>query len=132
MPTTITPSVVPSSEMEALRNLQQELPEGSALGEALGKMSDGLQHGVAVTVASDDELLSPARAAAILGVSRTHLYKVLDAGALPFQVVGERDRRITVSDLNEFRARTMAFRQADAESIARRAQLEADILDEMD
>ena len=30
----------------------------------------------------------------MLGISRTHLYKILDAGLLPFHIVGERDRRI--------------------------------------
>jgi excisionase family DNA binding protein len=84
-----------------------------------------------MTVASDDDVLTPSKAAAILGVSRTHLYKILDAGVLPFHVVGERDRRISMSDVNEYHLKVLSFGRADAESVARRSALEDDILDAM-
>ncbi|RIJ55710.1 helix-turn-helix domain-containing protein [Clavibacter phaseoli] len=131
MPTTLSASSVPSSEIDALRHLQQSLPEESELGRVLGKLSEGLSHGVSMTVASDDDVLTPSKAAAILGISRTHLYKILDAGVLPFHVVGERDRRISMSDVNEYNLKVLSFGRSDAESVARRAAMEDDILDAM-
>lgn len=132
MATSLTPSVVPPDEIAALRQLRSSLPASSELGKVLDTVSDGLRDGVAVTVARDDDALTPSRAAAMLGVSRTHLYKILDAGLLPFHVVGERDRRISMEDLRRYLARTMAFRAADAQSIAKRDQLEDDLIDFMD
>lgn len=132
MTTTLSASVVPESELDALIRLRTSLPAGSELGKVLGEMSDGLRRGIGVTVASDDDQLTPARAAAMLGVSRTHLYKILDAGLLPFHIVGERDRRILMVDVREYLARTMAFRAADAESIAKRQQLEDDLINSME
>lgn len=132
MTTSLSPSVVPANEVAALRQLRASLPANSELGKVLDTMSDGLRDGVGLTVARDDEQLTPSRAAAMLGISRTHLYKILDAGLLPFHIVGERDRRISMEDLRGYLARTMAFRAADAQSIAKRDQLEDDLIDSMD
>ena len=132
MATTLTSSTVPATQLDALSDFRASLPEGSELGKVLGAMSDGLRHGVGVTVARDDDQLTPARAAAILGISRTHLYKVLDAGALRFHVVGERDRRILMADLRDYLERSMRFRAADAQSIAKRQQLEDELLNSME
>jgi len=118
--------------MDALSQLRASLPDGSELGKALEAMDEGLRHGVGVTVARDDDQVTPARAASLLGISRTHLYKILDAGLIPFHVVGERDRRMFMVDVREYLARSMSFRAADAESIAKRQQLEDDILDSME
>lgn len=131
MVTTLSVSAVPVDEIKALTDLRASLPDGSELGKALGEMSDGLRRGVEVTVAGEDDRLTPARAAVMLGVSRTHLYKILDAGLLPYILVGERDRRILVSDLHVFLQQSMAFRAADAQSVAKRQQLEDDLLDSM-
>lgn len=132
MTTTLSASAVPASEIDALSKLRASLPDTSELGKALDAMSDGLRNGVGVTVARDDDQLTPSRAAAILGISRTHLYKILDAGLLPFRIVGERDRRISMVDLRDYLTRSMAFRAADAQSIAKRQQLEDDLLDSME
>lgn len=132
MTTTLAASAVPENEIEALTKLQASLPEGSELGKALGTLTDGLRNGVGVTLARDDDQLTPARAAALLGVSRTHLYKILDAGLIPFHIVGERDRRIFMVDLRDYLARSMAFRAADAQSIAKRQQLEDEIFNAME
>ena len=129
--TVLSASLVPSTEIEALSRLQHDLPKDSTLGKALATVAEGIRDGVDVTIARDDELLTPAHAAAILGVSRTHLYKILDSGALPFQIVGKRDRRITSRDLRAFADRTEAFRASDAVSIANRDRLEDEILDAM-
>lgn len=132
MATTLSASAVPMDEITALTNLRESLPNESELGKALDEMSDGLRNGVGVTVAREDDRLTPARAAAILGISRTHLYKILDAGLLPFFVVGERDRRILMADVHDYLKRSMAFRAADAVSIARRQQMEDEVFDSME
>ena len=94
-------------------------------------MSEGIRRGVGVTIASDDDVLTPSRTAGLLGISRTHLYKILDAGLLPFHIVGERDRRMFMGDVREYLAGVSQFRAADAVSIAKRQQLEDDLLNEM-
>jgi excisionase family DNA binding protein len=131
MTTTLTASAVPSRELSALEDLKNSLPSDSELGKALGKIADGLVAGNDVLVAKSDETLTPAQAAKLLGVSRTHFYKVLDAGALPFHVVGERDRRIRVADLLAYQDRVMLARSADAEAIAHRTELQDDVFDAM-
>ena len=129
--TVVSASRVPSAELDALTRLQHQLPEDSPLRVALHQLSDSISEGVDVSITRDDELLTPAHAAAILGVSRTHLYKILDAGDLKFTIVGERDRRISARDLRIFAERTETFRASDAVSIARRDELEDAILDSM-
>ncbi len=56
-----------------------------------------------VPMAPADEELSTQEAAALLGVSRPHLVKLLESGALPFRKVGAH-RRIKASDLAAYRA----------------------------
>lgn len=130
--TVVSASRVPTVELDALTKLQQELPADSPLRFALHQLSDSISEGVDVALTRDDELLSPAHAAAILGISRTHLYKILDAGDLSFTIVGKRDRRISSRDLRIFADRTEAFRASDAVSIARRDELEDSIIDSME
>lgn len=132
MTTILSASVVPENEIEQLSKLQASLPEGSELAKVLENMSEGLRSGASVTVARDDDEVTPARAASILGISRTHLYKILDAGLIPFHIVGARDRRMHMVHIREYLSRTMAFRAADAVSIAKRNQLEDDIFDSME
>lgn len=129
--TTLSSSVVPATEIDALTNLQHQLPPESALGEALGKMTKGLRAGIDVTVTRDDEDLSTSQAASILGISRAHLYKILDAGLIPFHIVGERTRRMLMSDVRSYLVETIRFRAADAESIAKRDQLEDEVFNSM-
>lgn len=130
--TTLSSSVVPTSEIDELASLQHRLPAESALGKALGKMTKGLREGIDVTVTRDDEELTTSMAASVLGISRAHLYKILDAGLIPCHIVGERTRRMYMSDVRSYLAETMHFRAADAESIAKRDQLEDAVFDSMD
>lgn len=64
-------------------------------------------------------------------MSRAHLYKVLDAGALPFTVVGNRDRRIAMADLHAYIAKTEELRRVNAREAARGCRTRALALDEM-
>jgi excisionase family DNA binding protein len=129
---TFTSSDVPAGEINALNDLRASLPERSKLGRVLSAMSDGLRDGVGITVARDDDELTPARAATILGVSRTHLHKILDAGLLPLHTVGERDRRIVMADVRKFQKSSRSFRAVDAVSIVKRQQWEDNLLNSME
>ncbi|MCO1337828.1 hypothetical protein BJH93_02820 [Kocuria polaris] len=132
MTTTLNSATVTSAEMSELAKLQSSLPKDSPLASALSTLSEGISEGVDVTVARDDDQLTPSQVGKLLGISRTHVYKLLDAGALPFHVVGQRDRRILMSDVRSYMRAVNAFRAADAKSIASRASMENDIIDSMD
>ncbi|KAB1647911.1 helix-turn-helix domain-containing protein [Pseudoclavibacter endophyticus] len=82
-------------------------------------------------VARVDDYVTPSQAARILGVSRTHLYKVLDSGALPCAIVGSKDRRIRMADLRNYVARAEELRKAAARRAARADQGYSEALDSM-
>lgn len=132
MSTVLSASAVPENEITALQDLQESLPETSTLGNALRELATGILSGSGVTVTRNDEQISPAKAASIIGISRTHLYKILDAGLIPYNIVGERDRRMNMADVITFKNETSRFRAADAVSVAKRDQLEDDIFDSME
>jgi excisionase family DNA binding protein len=114
---TVDASTVSRAELEKLEAVAQELPEGSSLRSALSNMSDTVRAGCDVVVAPESDHVSPATAARILGVSRTHLYKVMDSGDLPATPVG-RDRRISLRDLREYLVRQDQVRKHVAERFA--------------
>ena len=125
---TIDASAVTREEIESLEAVTRALPEGSALRSALRDVSSHVRAGCDVVVAPESEYVSPAAAARIIGVSRTHLYKVLDSGDLAATTVG-RDRRITLRDLRAYLVRQDEVRKHVAERFAhptetRRAALE--------
>ena len=114
---TIDASAVTNAELKHLDDVARHLPSRSDLRAALQDMSDTVKSGHDVVVATENDQVSPAMAAKILGVSRTHLYKVMDSGDLPFANVG-RDRRISFADLRDFIAKQDAVRKAAAERLA--------------
>ncbi|WP_345472988.1 helix-turn-helix domain-containing protein [Glutamicibacter ectropisis] len=130
--TTLSSTNVTNSEINELEKLQNHLPANSELGKVLSKMTEGLRDGVDVTLTRDDDELTTSDVASILGISRAHLYKVLDAGLIPFHIVGERTRRMLMSDVKNYLFRTQQFRAGDAQSIAKREQLEDMVFDSMD
>lgn len=70
-----------------------------------------------VVAPNDSGELSASEAAQILGVSRPTLYKLLDAGALPFRKVGTH-RRILLEDVHVHMARRNEDRRRFAEDIS--------------
>lgn len=108
---------VDEAELERLERLVASLPSDSPLAAALEALALSVRRGGDVVVAAQSEQLTPSQAAAVLRMSRTHLYKVMDAGDLPFFRVG-RDRRIAVDDLFLYRARRDQDKRALAERFA--------------
>jgi excisionase family DNA binding protein len=108
---------VTTTELLAVETAQENLPEGE-LKSALGAMLRTIRTGDPVYVAGPDDIVTTTEAARILGVSRPHLYKILDSGALEFEVVGKRDRRIRVADLVVYRDRLRDARRDAAAAVA--------------
>ena len=98
---TIDASAVAPEELEQLADVASRFPEGSELRTAVQNVTASVRSGSDVIYANPSDAVSPAVAARILGVSRTHLYKILDSGDLAFTAVG-RDRRITLADLKQY------------------------------
>lgn len=116
--------------LTALEQFAQTLPEGTAR-DVLEAATTTLRSGRDVIVAAADEAVTSTQAAKVLGVSRAHLYKVLDSGALPYIVVGERDRRIQMADLHAYVAKTEELRRLSATNVANSAKTRALAIDEM-
>ena len=109
---TLEAQSVTQTELDDLQALTQNLPAEGALQPFLQKVADLIAEGADLEVVRDDEQLTPARAARILGVSRPHVYKLMDRGDLPFIRVGS-DRRTTVADVRQFaRSQDESHRQA--------------------
>ena len=78
------------------------------IAQLLGAMSEGLT----VTVVPAEREFSTLEAAHVLNVSRPFLIKQMEAGLLPYRMVGSH-RRVTAENLMAYRL-TMQGRQADA------------------
>lgn len=78
----------------------------------------------------DSATLTPREAAERLGMSRTHLYKLLDRGEILFHRVG-RDRRIYLRDLINFEGQRQSDRRELAERFANQQQTAAAADDEI-
>ncbi|GAA1216950.1 helix-turn-helix domain-containing protein [Rhodoglobus aureus] len=128
--TTVIPSTVPKNDLQKLEKLATSFPDG-ALRVALDTIHNDLARGETVFVLADDEAVTPSRAAQILGLSRTHLYKVLDSGALEWHPVGARDRRILVKDLLAYRELMRGARRRTATVFAGGTAADDEALDEM-
>ena len=122
-----------SADAETLSTLDDvvlKLPAGE-VREAMLSVATALRLGQDVIVVGAEEFVTPSQAAKILGVSRTHLYKVLDLGALEYSVVGVRDRRIAMSKLNAYVAKTERLRSEEARNAAHTRMTNARAIDEM-
>ena len=95
-----------SSQEAALRLMvgdkAVELPPGMA--DVLVRVAQAMQQGLAVTVAPQNTRLTTQEAADMLGISRSTLVRMLDAGEIPFEKI-RRHRRLYLSDVLEFQKR---------------------------
>lgn len=129
MTKTIVPTNVPPADLDELERAARDMaPE---LRGGVLQLAQDLRDGREVTVLPENAFLTPSQAAKSLGVSRTHLYKVLDSGALPYSVVGERDRRIRLTDFLSYQKDVQSARKRDAENTATMDSLEDEVLDSM-
>lgn len=76
-----------------------------------------VRDGDEVVAIDDHETLTPSQVAQHLGMSRTHLYKLLDRGAIRSHRIG-RDRRIRMKDLAMFELQHQSDRRELAERFA--------------
>lgn len=89
----------------------------SPLRDFLDSLISSVQDGTDVVLLETDAEFTPSQVAARLNMSRTHLYALLDSGALPAHRVG-RDRRIKGADIAAFERRREADRRELAERFA--------------
>lgn len=89
----------------------------------LVKILTEMAQGNAVTLIPLHAELTTQEAANLLNISRPHLNKLLERGDLPHHKVGTH-RRIRFVDLEEFRAKREAAREAAMVELARQAQEE--------
>ena len=107
--------------LEALGSLP--IPVVDTMRELLELVAAGQD----ATVVSFDKLLTSNQAAALLGMSRPLLNKLLDEGRIPFHRNG-RDRRIALSDLTAYITERDRLKRAHADAAAGYAQRRAERL----
>lgn len=120
---------IPSDQLDALDAFACS-DAGPELRDLLLSLSRCAREGDEVLLVDGDETITPKQAAERLGMSRTHLYKLLDRGEILFHRVG-RDRRIRVRDLLDFEMQHQRDRRELAERFARQSQTAADADDEI-
>lgn len=131
MPTiTVAANTTDTTTLATIDTAAQLLPDGDAR-RALEAVTETLRSGRDIIIAGADDTVTPSQVAQVLGVSRAHLYKILDSGALPYTVVGARDRRISMADLRSYVAKAEELRRASAHSAAHSRTTLALSLDEM-
>jgi excisionase family DNA binding protein len=113
---TVPASLVDPTELDRLEELTASFAD-SSLRAAVSSLVSTVRSGTDAVVAATDEYLTPSQAAKLLGMSRGHLYKVLDAGVLPYVHVG-RDRRLAIEDVLAFRTQRRADKRRLAERFA--------------
>lgn len=80
------------------------MPVPSVLAKAWRAVAAELANGGTVTVLATEDLLTPAEAAELLGVSRPYVARLIDAGTIPAErLPNSRHRRIRLSDLLAYR-----------------------------
>jgi len=126
---TIETANIPAVQLDALEEFAQT-SAGPELRDVLLALSRAARDGAQLAVVDVNALLTPNQAAERLGMSRTHLYKLLDRGEIVFHRVG-RDRRIRVSDLIAFEAQRQRDRRELAERFVNQERTRVGAIDEV-
>ncbi|WP_100514856.1 helix-turn-helix domain-containing protein [Mycobacteroides abscessus] len=125
---TIETSQITPDQLSALGTFASKAD--AELRSALLQIIRCVRDGGTLTAVSPDEYVSPNKAAKLIGMSRTHLYKLLDRGEIAFDPVG-RDRRIRVRDLLEFETRRHESRRELAQRFANQQKTHDAAIDEI-
>ena len=120
---------IPVEQLEALEQYAQT-SLGPELRDVLLSLSRCVRDGAEFAVIEGSAVLTPSQAAERLGMSRTHLYKLLDRGEIMSYRVG-RDRRIDLKDLAAFESQRQRDRRELAERFATQHQTLTRAIDEV-
>ena len=125
---TIDTSRVPAEQFDQLERAAAEIsPE---MLDVIRALSESVRAGDEIAAFELTATLTPNEVAERLGMSRTHLYKLLDRGEIAFGRVG-RDRRIQFTELVKFEQRRQCDRRELAERFARQQQTRSAAIDEL-
>ncbi|WP_306215100.1 excisionase family DNA-binding protein [Actinoplanes sp. RD1] len=98
--------------------------------DVIHALIESIRAGAEITVFEPAATLTPKEVADRLGMSRAHLYKLLDRGEIAFDRVG-RDRRVPFTEVVEFEQRRQRDRRELAERFAQQQQGRAAAIDEL-
>lgn len=126
---TIETASIPFEQLDALERYAVT-SAGPELRDVLLAVSRCVREGAGFAVIDDSDVLTPNQVAEQLGMSRTHLYKLLDRGEIVSHRVG-RDRRIRVRDLLRFEEQRERDRRELAERFASQQKTRAGAIDEI-
>lgn len=126
---TIDTANIPVDQLDALEQYARTRA-GSELRDVLLALSRCVRDGAEFAVIDGSAVLTPRQCADRLGMSRTHLYKLLDRGEIVSHRVG-RDRRVRLSDLLEFEAQRQRDRLELAERFAHQHTTRAAAIEEI-
>ena len=125
---TLETAKIPAEQLDGLDAFAASAsPE---MRDVLMSLTRCIRNGDEIVAVNGAETLTPIQVAERLGMSRTHLYKLLDRGEIMFDRVG-RDRRIRLSDLLKFEAQRQRDRRELAERFAHQDQTAAAAIDEI-
>lgn len=125
---TLKTSNIPLDQLDELDEFAAHA--GPELRDVLMSLSRCVRDGDEVVVVDGSKTVTPSQAAERLGMSRTHLYKLLDRGEILFNRVG-RDRRIRIDDLLQFEVQRQRDRRELAERFAHQHQTASAAVDEI-
>ena len=128
------PIALPESEDAQIRELNPAAPAGNASisrcgwqavespgrSRPLKDIVRNMHLGRAIVLVPENQQLTTQRAADLLGVSRPHLIKLVEAGELPYHKAGSH-RRIYLNDLLAYQKRRDDERKAALDRIAKEA-----------
>lgn len=127
---TVAASAATEESLVALEELTSLLPAGD-FRAALEYVSGSLRSGEDVVIGKSSEPLTTTQVARLLGVSRAHLYKVLDSGELKSHRVGNSARRVNPEDLASYLDAAEDARRAHSDRVAHIDATYARAIDEM-
>lgn len=126
---TISTSGIPADQIAKLEEFAAH-HAGPELQDVLRSLGPWFREGGEISVDSPHSTLTPSQVASRLGMSRSHLYKLLDSGEIVSHRVG-RDRRIQARDVVEFEARRERDRRELAERFAHQQETRHGAIDEI-